>query len=106
MEFLSAEVNWNLWFLRGRDALSKVDKVSRFNELEKKFDQIRNFNDDQKRVYATLVDGGSPPVPDGTLPATVNFVTLCFTQNPEKRPTVKAAPPARKCTTGREVATG
>ena len=87
MELLSAELDFNFWDLRGPKALSV------YHPEDTRFDPICTQNpgiEDNVRmdVFATLLDGGSPPIPDGWHPAAVNFISLCFIKDPEKRPKV------------------
>ena len=87
MELLSTELNWNLWCARDKKSLSVYQPGDqRFDEIFAQNPGMQEaFTQDHLNVFATLFDGGSPPIPDGWHPAAVNFIELCFIKDPEKR---------------------
>ena len=86
LELWSAKLNWEFWFLRGTaDVLSSPSDVTD----ERIMSLWQAASKDQKRVFATLAAGGSPPLPDNMLPTTAKYFSLCFIGNPDKRPTVE-----------------
>ena len=92
LELWSGKLGADFWQLRGRDALSDLKDCGPSIAVVIQAMDVTNQGAWAQTILtnicATLANGGHPPLPDEMNPTISRFALLCFTEDPDKRPTV------------------